>query len=85
MQKIKGVKIKLIFLAMHSYLFMSSLSHLFHRDKEKIDKIVTSLGLRIGAREARHSDPKVQINAICSQWLPISHAVLGILCFSGLE
>uniref|UniRef100_A0A2K5UTP3 Tr-type G domain-containing protein n=1 Tax=Macaca fascicularis TaxID=9541 RepID=A0A2K5UTP3_MACFA len=46
------------------------------KDKGKIDKIVTSLGLKIGAREARHSDPKVQINAICSQWLPISHAVL---------
>uniref|UniRef100_A0A8C5VTI1 Elongation factor-like GTPase 1 n=1 Tax=Microcebus murinus TaxID=30608 RepID=A0A8C5VTI1_MICMU len=50
------------------------------RDKEKIDKIVTSLGLKIGAREARHSDPKVQINAICSQWLPISHAVLAMVC-----
>ncbi|XP_006142720.1 elongation factor-like GTPase 1 isoform X2 [Tupaia chinensis] len=50
------------------------------KDKEKIDKIVTSLGLKIGAREARHSDPKVQINAICSQWLPISHAVLAMVC-----
>lgn len=56
----------------------------YYRDREKIDKIVTSLGLKIGAREARHSDPKVQINAICSQWLPISHAVLGILCLGGL-
>ncbi|KAF5927333.1 hypothetical protein HPG69_017810 [Diceros bicornis minor] len=53
------------------------------KDKEKIDKIVTSLGLKVGAREARHSDPKVQINAICSQWLPISSAVLGILYFNG--
>ncbi|XP_025774487.1 elongation factor-like GTPase 1 [Puma concolor] len=50
------------------------------RDKEKIDRIVSSLGLKIGAREARHSDPKVQINAICSQWLPISHAVLAMVC-----
>ncbi|XP_030895823.1 elongation factor-like GTPase 1 isoform X2 [Leptonychotes weddellii] len=50
------------------------------KDREKIDKIVTSLGLKIGAREARHSDPKVQINAICSQWLPISHAVLAMVC-----
>ncbi|XP_021500072.1 elongation factor-like GTPase 1 [Meriones unguiculatus] len=50
------------------------------KDKEKIDKIVTSLGLKIGAREARHSDPKVQVNAICSQWLPISHAVLSMVC-----
>lgn len=50
------------------------------KDKEKIEKIVTSLGLKIGAREARHSDPKVQVNAICSQWLPISHAVLSMVC-----
>ncbi|XP_032003629.2 elongation factor-like GTPase 1, partial [Hylobates moloch] len=50
------------------------------KDKDKVDKIVTSLGLKIGAREARHSDPKVQINAICSQWLPISHAVLAMVC-----
>ncbi|XP_051004807.1 elongation factor-like GTPase 1 [Acomys russatus] len=50
------------------------------KDKEKIERIVTSLGLKIGAREARHSDPKVQINAICSQWLPLSHAVLAMVC-----
>lgn len=50
------------------------------KDKEKIDKIVTSLGIKIGAREARHSDPKVQINAICSQWLPISQAILAMVC-----
>uniref|UniRef100_A0A671FQA7 Elongation factor-like GTPase 1 n=2 Tax=Rhinolophus ferrumequinum TaxID=59479 RepID=A0A671FQA7_RHIFE len=50
------------------------------KDKEKIDKIVTSLGLKIGAREARHSDPKVQLNAMCSQWLPISQAVLAMVC-----
>ncbi|XP_054244019.1 elongation factor-like GTPase 1 isoform X1 [Indicator indicator] len=50
------------------------------RDKEKIEKIVTSLGLKIGARESRHADPKVQLNAICSQWLPISDAVLSMVC-----
>nr|XP_056721706.1 elongation factor-like GTPase 1 [Euleptes europaea] len=50
------------------------------RDKEKIDKIVSSLGLTIGARESRHSDPKVQLSAICSQWLPISQAVLSMVC-----
>ncbi|KAM7048348.1 elongation factor-like GTPase 1 [Molossus nigricans] len=50
------------------------------KDKEKIDKIVTSLGLKVGVREARHSDPKVQISAICGQWLPISHAVLAMVC-----
>lgn len=50
------------------------------KDVEKIDKIVTSLGLKMGAREARHSDPRVQINAICSQWLPVSRAVLAMVC-----
>ncbi|KAL8197290.1 UNVERIFIED_CONTAM: Elongation factor-like GTPase 1 [Gekko kuhli] len=50
------------------------------KDKEKIDKIVSSLGLKIGARESRHADPKVQLNAICSQWLPISQAVLSMVC-----
>ncbi|XP_061855490.1 elongation factor-like GTPase 1 isoform X2 [Colius striatus] len=49
-------------------------------DKEKIEKIVTSLGLKIGARESRHADPKVHLNAICSQWLPISDAVLSMVC-----
>ncbi|KFQ26857.1 Elongation factor Tu GTP-binding domain-containing protein 1 [Merops nubicus] len=48
--------------------------------REKIEKIVTSLGLKIGARESRHADPKVQLNAICSQWLPISDAVLSMVC-----
>nr|XP_034986724.1 elongation factor-like GTPase 1 [Zootoca vivipara]XP_034986726.1 elongation factor-like GTPase 1 [Zootoca vivipara] len=51
-----------------------------NRDKEKMDKIVSSLGLKIGAREMRHTDPKVQLNAICSQWLPISEAVLSMVC-----
>ncbi|XP_056428113.1 elongation factor-like GTPase 1 isoform X2 [Hyla sarda] len=50
------------------------------REKEKIDKIVSSLGLKISARESRHSDPKVHVNAICSQWLPISQAVLSMVC-----
>ncbi|XP_007436022.1 elongation factor-like GTPase 1 [Python bivittatus] len=50
------------------------------RDKEKIEKIISSLGLKIGARELRHTDPKVQLNAICSQWLPISDAVLSMVC-----
>ncbi|XP_006139317.2 elongation factor-like GTPase 1 [Pelodiscus sinensis] len=50
------------------------------RDKEKMDKIVSSLGLKIGARESRHSDPKVHLSAICSQWLPISQAVLSMVC-----
>lgn len=64
---------------MYCYCGFLSIHYFPYRDKEKIEKIVTSLGLKIGARESRHADPKVHLNAICSQWLPISDAVLCIL------
>lgn len=50
------------------------------RDKEKVEKIVSSLGLKVMARDLGHSDPKVLLSAICRQWLPVSSAVLCILC-----
>ncbi|XP_078283410.1 elongation factor-like GTPase 1 isoform X2 [Rhinoraja longicauda] len=50
------------------------------RDKEKINKIVNSLGLSILPRDSRHTDPRVHLNAICHQWLPISQAVLAMVC-----
>ncbi|XP_075064001.1 elongation factor-like GTPase 1 [Mixophyes fleayi] len=50
------------------------------RETDKIDKIVSSLGLKTSPRESRHSDPKVHVNAICCQWLPISQAVLNMVC-----
>ena len=51
-------------------------SLLFYRDKDMIEKIVTSLNLKIPVRESRHGDPRVQLTAITSQWLPVSKAVL---------
>ncbi|CAI9717329.1 elongation factor-like GTPase 1 isoform X1 [Octopus vulgaris] len=48
------------------------------KDKEMIAKIVNSLNLKISARDSR-SDPKVHIQAICSQWLPLSNAVLSMV------
>lgn len=50
------------------------------RDKEKVEKIVSSLGLKVMTRDLSHSDPKVLLSAICRQWLPVSSAVLCILC-----
>lgn len=49
------------------------------RDKEKVEKVVSSLGVKVMARDSRHTDPKVLLSAICSQWLPLSQAVLCIL------
>lgn len=53
------------------------------RDKEKMAKIVTSLGLKIAPRDARHTDARVCLQAVCNQWLPLSGAVLGKSCRSG--
>lgn len=50
------------------------------RDKEKVEKMVTSLGLKVMPRDLRHSDPKVLLSAISSQWLPVSQAVLSMVC-----
>ncbi|XP_045545400.1 elongation factor-like GTPase 1 [Salmo salar] len=50
------------------------------RDKEKIDKMMMSLGVKVMTRDLRHSDPKVLLSAICSQWLPVSQAVLFMVC-----
>lgn len=51
-----------------------------NRDKEKVEKIVSSLGLKVMARDFSHSDPKVLLSAICRQWLPVSSAVLAMVC-----
>ncbi|KAK1891490.1 Elongation factor-like GTPase 1, partial [Dissostichus eleginoides] len=50
------------------------------RDKDKVEKVVSSLGVKVMSRDSRHSDPKVLLSAICSQWLPVSQAVLAMVC-----
>lgn len=32
--------------------------------------------LKISARDSRHTNPKVHLFAICSQWLPLARTVL---------
>ena len=59
-----------------SPLVLSPSLSLFCRDKAKIDKIVGSLQLKIPGRDARHSDPRIHLFTICSQWLPLARVVL---------
>ncbi|XP_076444086.1 elongation factor-like GTPase 1 isoform X2 [Babylonia areolata] len=49
------------------------------RDKEMTEKIIKSLGLKVGPRDIRHNDSRVQLCAIMSQWLPLSDAVLSVV------
>ncbi|CAG2116371.1 unnamed protein product, partial [Medioppia subpectinata] len=46
------------------------------RDKEMIQKIVTSLGIKFTTRDLNHSDSRSQLHTIFTQWFPISSAVL---------
>ena len=44
-----------------------------------MEKIVSTMNLKISARDMRHVDPKVHLFAVCGQWLPLASAVLGMV------
>lgn len=49
---------------------------LVRKDKEKIPMIAEKLGIKLTARDLRHTDHRIQLQAIFAQWLPIEKAVL---------
>ncbi|XP_075235749.1 elongation factor-like GTPase 1 [Lycorma delicatula] len=53
---------------------------MIRKEKEKLLKIVESLNIKMTSRDLRHTDARVQIQALCSQWLPLSTAVLDMVC-----
>lgn len=55
-------------------------SVVIRKDKIMTEKIVQNLQLQINPRDLEHSDPKVQIHAILSKWLPLSDTVLRMVC-----
>lgn len=46
------------------------------KDKEKIPGIAEKLGVKVTTRDLRSNDPKVHIQTIFSQWLPIERTLL---------
>ncbi|KAK6200093.1 translation elongation factor 2/ribosome biogenesis protein RIA1 [Scheffersomyces amazonensis] len=50
---------------------------IIERNQEKLEKIIEKLGAKISARELKSKDYKNLLNLIMSQWIPLSHAVLG--------
>ncbi|KAI5969962.1 RIA1 [Candida margitis] len=50
---------------------------LLERNQEKLEKIIEKLGAKISPRDLRSKDLKNLLNQIMSQWIPLSHAVLG--------
>jgi len=49
------------------------------KDKEMLQKMVTSLSLTIPPRDLRSTDPRQQLSAIFSAWLPLASAVLSMV------
>lgn len=41
-------------------------------------KMIESLNITLTSRDLRHTDVKVQLQAVCSQWLPLAPAVLSM-------
>lgn len=50
------------------------------RDREKVEKIVNSLQLKVSNRDLRSTDSKQQLTAIFSQWLPMAESLLKMVC-----
>ncbi|KZC14330.1 Elongation factor Tu GTP-binding domain-containing protein 1 [Dufourea novaeangliae] len=50
------------------------------KDKEKIGSMAERLDIKLTTRDLRHTDPKVQLQAVCSQWLPLARACLDAIC-----
>jgi len=49
-------------------------------DREKLDKIISMLGLQVHQRDLSNKDQKVVLRSVLQSWLPLSDAVLDMVC-----
>lgn len=49
-------------------------------DKEKVPVICEKLGIKLTTRDLRHTDSRIQLQALMTQWLPLSNTVLDMVC-----
>ncbi|XP_076300404.1 elongation factor-like GTPase 1 [Lasioglossum baleicum] len=50
------------------------------KDKEKISLIAEKLDIKLTTRDLRCTDPKAQLQAVLSQWLPLARGCLNAVC-----
>ena len=50
------------------------------KDKEKVASMAERLDIKLTTRDLRHTDCKAQLQAVCSQWLPLARACLDAIC-----
>jgi len=53
---------------------------LVDKDKTKLEKMVSTLGLKVSARDMKSADLKQLLQAVMSNWLPLAVAVLTKVC-----
>ncbi|XP_042144764.1 elongation factor-like GTPase 1 [Ixodes scapularis] len=46
------------------------------RDPVAVEKITRTLGVTLSSRGGRQTDPRAQVQALCSQWMPLADAFL---------
>ncbi|XP_047532275.1 elongation factor-like GTPase 1 isoform X1 [Vanessa atalanta] len=49
-------------------------------DKEKVPVICEKLGIKLTTRDLRHTDSRIQLQSLMTQWLPLSNTVLDMVC-----
>ncbi|XP_020293099.1 elongation factor-like GTPase 1 [Pseudomyrmex gracilis] len=50
------------------------------KDKDKLPTMAEKLNIKLTTRDLRHTDPKAQLQAVCSQWLPLAQTCLDTAC-----
>ncbi|KAG5346252.1 EFL1 GTPase, partial [Acromyrmex charruanus] len=50
------------------------------KDKDKLPIIAEKLNIKLTTRDLRHTDSKAQLQAVCSQWLPLAQNCLNMVC-----
>lgn len=50
------------------------------KDKDKLSTMAQKLNIKLTTRDLRHTDPKAQLQAVCSQWLPLAQTCLDMVC-----
>jgi len=53
---------------------------ILEKEKEKLEKMIGMLGLKVPPRDLRSSDVKQQLQAVMSTWLPLAVSVLSMVC-----
>ena len=50
------------------------------KDKEQLEKIVVKLNIDVPPRDLRSNDARIQLSSIFSKWLPLTRALLTMVC-----